>query len=52
MIMRFISCVALGAFVIVMLLAAMESQASVPKGGKFEGRAQPASCWIFCAPKK
>jgi hypothetical protein len=36
----------------VVMFAAIESQASVPKGGKFERAVQPASCWFFCAPKK
>jgi hypothetical protein len=51
MIARFIAGMALGAFILIMLLAAMESHASVPKGGKFE-RAAPAKCWFLCAPKK
>ena len=52
MIMRFISGAALGAFVLIMLLAAMESQAGVLSGGKFDRVVQPKKCWIFCAPKK
>lgn len=52
MIARFLAGMTLGAIVMVLLLAHFAAEASVPKGGKFEGRAQPASCWIFCAPKR
>ena len=48
MIARFLAGMALGAMVLVMLLAAFEADASVPKGGKFEGAA-PASCWLLCS---
>jgi hypothetical protein len=51
MIVRFLVGFSLGAFILIMLLAAAESQASIPKGGKFE-RAAPAKCWFLCAPKK
>ena len=51
MIARFLAGMALGAMVLVMLLAAFEADASVPKGGKFE-RAAPASCWLFCRPQR
>jgi hypothetical protein len=51
MIARFLAGMVLGAMVLVLLLAAFESDASVPKGGKFEGaRPAPASCWVFCRP--
>lgn len=45
MTVRYLIGIAIGAAV---MFAALESQASVPKGGKFERRA-PASCWLFCA---
>jgi hypothetical protein len=49
---RFLAGFSLGAMFLVMLLAAFAAEASIPKGGKFEGRAQPASCWFFCSPRK
>jgi hypothetical protein len=51
MIVRFLAGMTLGAMVLVMLLAAFEADASVPKGGKFE-RSAPASCWLFCRPQR
>jgi len=48
MIMRFVSGVALGAFVLVMLLAAMESRADI----KIKFNNEPARCWLFCTPPK
>ena len=47
MIARFLAGMMLGAMVLVLLLAAFDADASVPKGGKFEHSA-PASCWLFC----
>lgn len=53
MLARFLAGFALGAFFLVMLLAAAEANASVPKGGKFE-RTIPATaaCWLFCRPQR
>jgi hypothetical protein len=51
MIARFLAGMTLGALVLVLLLAHFTAEASIPKGGKFE-RSAPASCWIFCAPKR
>ena len=51
MIERFLAGMALGAMVLVMLLAAFEADASVPKGGKFE-RVAPASCWLLCSLRR
>ena len=52
MIVRFVAGLTLAAMFLCVLLAHCTAEASIPKGGKFEGRAQPASCWIFCAPKR
>ncbi len=47
---KFLFGIVIGA---VVMFAAIESQASVPKGGKFERAApKPASCWLFCKPKR
>jgi hypothetical protein len=51
MIARFLAGMALGAMVLVMLLAAFAAEASIPKGGKFEARA-PASCWLLCSLRR
>ena len=52
MIARFLAGMTLGAMVMVLLLAHFAADASVPKGGKFEGVVRPASCWLFCAPPR
>ena len=48
MIMRFISGAALGAFILIMLLAAAESRADI----KIKFNNEPAKCWLFCASRK